>query len=106
MESNGANSIGQIVENNMPKPLLLKTINSILKGLAKFEKLSDAALFIKEELNKFDSPTYHVMIVKDFGCSFTTELNKYLYMKVGPVFGHQAPRRGEHQGFVRLGPVW
>ena len=84
MDSNGANSIGQIVENNMPKTLLIKTINSILKGLAKFEKLSDAALFIKEELNKFDGPTYHVMIVKDFGCSFTTELNKYLYLKVGP----------------------
>jgi dynein light chain LC8-type len=41
------------------------------------------ATFIKEELQKFDSPTYHVIIGKDFGCNVTTELNKYLCFKLG-----------------------
>ena len=67
----------------MPKTLFAKAVYFVLKGLAKFEKLSDAALFIQEELNKFDGPTYHVMIAQDFGCSFTTKVYKSVCMKVG-----------------------
>ena len=80
MDIFGANSI---VENTMPKILLTETVYFVLKGLAKFEMLNDAALFIREELNKFDGPSYHVMIVQNFGCSFTTKANKYICMKVG-----------------------
>ena len=83
MNPTGNNSVGNIVETTMPKNLLINTIYVILRGFDKFEKLSDVAEYIKEKLQKFDSPNYHVIIGENYTCNVTTELNKYLFFKLG-----------------------
>ena len=83
MNPTGNNSVGNIVETTMPKNLLINTIYVILRGFDKFEKLSDVAEYIKEKLQKFDSPNYHVIIGEDYICNVTIELNKYLFFKLG-----------------------
>ena len=79
----GNNSFGNIVETTMPKKLLKNTIYVILRGFDKFEKLMDVADYIKEKLQKFDSPDYHVIIGENYICTCNHELNKYLFFKLG-----------------------
>ncbi len=79
----GNNSFGNIVETTMPKKLLKNTIYVILRGFDKFEKLMDVADYIKEKLQKFDSPDYQVIIGENYIGTFNQDLNKYLFFKLG-----------------------
>jgi len=74
-----------IKSSDMSEEMQQAAVDISIEAMDKHQVEKDIAAFIKKEFDKKYSPTWHVVVGKNFGSFVTHETKHFFYAYIGPV---------------------